>query len=61
MALKPPAHCPRRNIHQRNQSYPDPQRDLFGDWREEIIWRSVDGKELRIYTTTVPTKHRITP
>lgn len=34
--------------------------DLFGDWREEIIWRSVDGKELRIYTTTIPTKHRIT-
>lgn len=34
--------------------------DLFGDWREEVIWRSLDGKELRIYTTTIPTKHRIT-
>ncbi len=34
--------------------------DLFGDWREEIIWRSLDGKELRIYSTTIPTKHRIT-
>jgi rhamnogalacturonan endolyase len=34
--------------------------DLFGDWREEIIWRTNDGKELRIYTTTIPTKHRIT-
>jgi rhamnogalacturonan endolyase len=33
--------------------------DLFGDWREEIIWRTVDGKELRIYTTTIPTKHRM--
>jgi rhamnogalacturonan endolyase len=34
--------------------------DLFGDWREEIIWRTTDGKELRIYTTTIPTKHRLT-
>jgi rhamnogalacturonan endolyase len=33
--------------------------DLFGDWREEVIWRTTDGKELRIYTTTIPTKHRI--
>jgi rhamnogalacturonan endolyase len=33
--------------------------DLFGDWREEIILRSNDGKELRIYTTTIPTKHRL--
>jgi rhamnogalacturonan endolyase len=32
--------------------------DLFGDWREEVIWRSTDNKELRIYTTTIPTKHR---
>lgn len=33
--------------------------DLFGDWREEVIWRSMDGNELRIYTTTVPTDHRL--
>lgn len=32
--------------------------DLFGDWREEVIWRTTDNKELRIYTTTIPTKHR---
>jgi rhamnogalacturonan endolyase len=34
--------------------------DLIGDWREEIIWRTVEGRELRIYTTTIPTPHRIT-
>jgi len=34
--------------------------DLFGDWREEIIWRTVDGRELRIYSTMIPTPHRIT-
>lgn len=33
--------------------------DLLGDWREEIIWRTNDGKELRIYTTTIPTQHRM--
>ncbi len=24
----------------------------------EVIWRTTDGKELRIYTTTIPTAHR---
>jgi rhamnogalacturonan endolyase len=33
--------------------------DLFGDWREELVTRSRDGKELRIFTTTVPTEHRL--
>jgi rhamnogalacturonan endolyase len=33
--------------------------DILGDWREEVIWRATDAKELRIFTTTVPTEHRI--
>ncbi|MFH5832213.1 rhamnogalacturonan lyase [Halalkalibaculum sp. DA384] len=32
--------------------------DLFGDWREEVIWRAEEGDELRIYTTAIPTEHR---
>ncbi len=28
--------------------------DLFGDWREEVIWRTADSSALRIYTTTDP-------
>lgn len=32
--------------------------DILGDWREEVIWRSEDNKELRIYTTTIPTEYR---
>ncbi len=32
--------------------------DIFGDWREEVIWRTRDNQTLRIYTTTVPTKYR---
>lgn len=35
------------------------QADLFGDWREEVVWRSEDDRELRIYTTTLPTVHRL--
>jgi rhamnogalacturonan endolyase len=34
--------------------------DLFGDWREEVIWRSSDNRELRIYSTTIPTTNRLT-
>jgi rhamnogalacturonan endolyase len=34
--------------------------DIVGDWREEVIWRSMDNRELRIYTTTLPTDHRFT-
>lgn len=33
--------------------------DLWGDWREEVIWRTRDNKELRIYTSTIPTEHRL--
>jgi rhamnogalacturonan endolyase len=33
--------------------------DLLGDWREEVIWRSTDNRELRIYTTTIPTTNRL--
>mgnify|MGYP000850498953 FL=1 len=35
------------------------QADIFGDWREEVIWRKADNTELRIYTTTDLTEHRI--
>jgi hypothetical protein len=33
--------------------------DLFGDWREEVIWRTSDNTSLRIYSTTVPASNRI--
>jgi hypothetical protein len=35
------------------------QADIFGDWREEVIWRTDDSTALRIYTTTDITDHRI--
>lgn len=33
--------------------------DILGDWREEVIWRSADNSELRLYTTTHPTDYRL--
>lgn len=33
--------------------------DLFGDWREEVVWRSSDNRELRLYTSTMPTERRL--
>ncbi|HEX3028935.1 MAG TPA: dockerin type I domain-containing protein [Clostridia bacterium] len=33
--------------------------DILGDWREEIILETTDNTELRIYTTTIPTEHRL--
>lgn len=33
--------------------------DLFGDWREEVVWRTSDSSALRIYSTTLPTSYRL--
>jgi hypothetical protein len=33
--------------------------DMFGDWREEIIWRESSGSAIRLYTTTDVTKRLI--
>jgi len=42
-----------------SKSTPALSADLFGDWREEVIFRTTDNQNLRIYTTVIPTKHRI--
>lgn len=34
------------------------QASLFGDWREEAVWRTTDSSALRIYTTTALTEHK---
>jgi len=34
--------------------------DIFGDWREEVIWPTEDGSEIRIYMTDKPTEHGFT-
>jgi rhamnogalacturonan endolyase len=32
--------------------------DILGDWREELIARTADNRELRIFISTAPTRHR---
>jgi rhamnogalacturonan endolyase len=34
--------------------------DLLGDWREELLLPAPDGRSLRLYTTNLPTVHRLT-
>ena len=34
--------------------------DILGDWREELLVAGPDRQSLRLYTTTIPTQHRIT-
>jgi rhamnogalacturonan endolyase len=48
-------------VRSNNGSKSDPalSADVLGDWREEVIWRGADDRELRIYTTTIPTTHRL--
>lgn len=38
---------------------PNLAADLFGDWREEVIWRETNNTALRIYTTTEVTTTRM--
>lgn len=40
------------------KSTPALSADILGDWREELILRSNDNNELRIYSTTIPTDIR---
>ena len=37
---------------------PNLQADLFGDWREEVIFNH-NNTHLRVYTSTMPTDHRL--
>ena len=41
------------------KSVPALSGDLFGDWREEVVWRTSDSSALRIYSTPTPTTTRL--
>jgi rhamnogalacturonan endolyase len=43
-----------------SKSNPALTGDLLGDWREEIIWRTSDNLNLRIYSTTILATNRLT-
>ena len=41
------------------KSNPNLSADILGDWREEVLTRERDSRELRLYVTTIPTDYRI--
>lgn len=50
------------SVHSNNGTKATPalSGDLFGDWREEVVWPTTDNKALRIYSTPYETDTRIT-
>ena len=42
------------------KSNPCLSADIMGDWREEVLVRTADNSELRLYISDIPTAHRIT-
>lgn len=42
-----------------SKSTPALSGDIFGDWREEVIWRNSNNTQLMIFTTTTPTTHKL--
>jgi rhamnogalacturonan endolyase len=47
--------CVRNN---GTKSTPVLSADILGDWREEVIYRTADSKELRIFSTSIPTDRK---
>ncbi|MFB9410593.1 cellulose binding domain-containing protein [Dactylosporangium matsuzakiense] len=49
------------DVHSNNgtKSTPSLSADLFGDWREEVIWPTTSNSALRIYSTTSPTTTKL--
>lgn len=50
-----------KNVKTNNDTKNNPclTADLFGDWREEVVARSLDDSSLIIYTTTIPTENKL--
>ncbi len=42
------------------KSNPCLSADILGDWREEVVVRTTDSRELRLYVSPHPTAHRLT-
>ncbi|MFJ3088626.1 rhamnogalacturonan lyase [Streptomyces sp. NPDC086838] len=50
------------SVHSNNSTKATPviSGDLFGDWREEVVWATTNNTALRIYSTPYETGTRIT-
>lgn len=42
-----------------SKATPSLSADILGDWREELLLPSKEGDEMRIYSTSIPTTHRM--
>jgi len=47
-------------LNNASKKNPCLQADLFGDWREEIIYRLADNSALRIFMSVIPTDYKLT-
>ncbi|MFP5316653.1 MAG: hypothetical protein ACLGHS_14925, partial [Actinomycetes bacterium] len=49
------------DVHANNGTKATPvlTADLFGDWREELVFRNRSNTELMVFSTTIPTATRI--
>ena len=53
------AACSECDSNNGSKATPTLTGDLFGDYREEVIWRESDDSALRIYVTTSATERRL--
>ncbi len=51
--------APNDTSNNGTKSTPCLAADIFGDWREEVIWRRSDNTALDIYTTAIPATSRM--
>jgi rhamnogalacturonan endolyase len=51
--------CSQCSSNNGTKSTPTLTADLYGDWREEVIWKESNSSALRLYTTTAVTARRI--
>ncbi|WP_437920485.1 gliding motility-associated C-terminal domain-containing protein [Sphingobacterium sp. LRF_L2] len=49
------------NVVSNNSTKANPglSADLLGDWREEVIFRTADSKQLLLFSTGIPTDHKL--
>lgn len=52
--------APNASSNNSTKSTPALSADIFGDWREEVIWRRSDNTALEIFTTTIAATSRLT-
>jgi hypothetical protein len=50
--------APNASSNNGTKSTPCLSADLFGDWREEVVWRRSDNTALEIFTTIIPSSFR---